>query len=547
MFREIDFAVLQAWGEAAVRRRELLKAAAAATFSITAAPRLGRGADRAKTLVFVPTSDLTILDPVVTGARPTRNSAYLVFDTLYGIDTEWKAQPQMVEGHTVEEDGLTWTLKLRDGLRFHDKEPVLGRDVVASIRRFAPRVIFANALVDATDELSAPDDRTVRFRLKRPFPHLPEALAGPGGNVPAIMPERLAAESPYKPVAEIVGSGPYRFLKDEHLSGARAVFERFAEYQPRAGGRVGFTSGPKVTHFERVEWVTLDPFSASAALRRGEIDWWENPPRDLVDQVRGDPNITVVSHFAAAIGIMTFNHRYPPFDNPAIRRALLGAIDQAEAISTIAGSDRDNWRDGVGLFGTGTPLATDVGIEVLHSPRDYAAVKRALAEAGYKGEKIVVMAPTDVSELGNLTRTGAEQLRRAGMNVDLQEMDFGSVVRRRGNQGPPDRGGYNMFCTLIDRSLPNVHPYGNLAIRADGKEPINGWANSPRIEELRAAWLDTADLEQQKRICVDLQKQLWEDVPFIPMGEYWQATAYRKHLTDILPGCFATFYGVRTA
>jgi peptide/nickel transport system substrate-binding protein len=157
------------------------------------------------------------------------------------------------------------------------------------------------------------------------------------------------------------------------------------------------------------------------------------------------------------------------------------------------------------------------------------------------------MAPTDVNELGNLTRTGAEQLRRAGMNVDLQEMDFGSVVRRRGNQGPPDRGGYNMFCTLIDRSLPNVHPYGNLAIRADGKEPINGWANSPRIEELRAAWLDTVDLEKQKRICADLQKQLWEDVPFIPMGEYWQATAYRKHLTDVLPGCFVVFYGVRRA
>jgi len=527
-----------------VRRRDLLKAAAAATFTVSVAPRLGR-ADRTKTLVFVGVADLSVLDPVVTGARPTRNAAYLVFDTLYGIDTEWKAQPQMVAGQTVEEDGLTWTLKLRDGLRFHDNEPVLARDVVASIRRFAPRVIFANALMETTDELSAPDDRTVRFRLKRPFPHLPEALAGPGGNVPAIMPGRLAAESPFKPVAEVVGSGPYRFLKDEHVSGARAVFERFAEYQPRAGGSVGFTAGPKVAHFERVEWLTLDPFSASAALRRGEIDWWELAPRDLVDQVSGDPNITVVSHFATANGIMTFNHRYPPFDNPAICRALLGAVDQAEAMSAIAGSDRNNWRDDVGLFGTGSPFATDVGIEVLRSPRDYAAVKRALAEAGYKGEKIVVMAPTDVSELGNLTRTGAEQLRRAGMNVDLQEMDFGSVVRRRGNQGPPDRGGYNMFCTLIDRSLPNVHPYGNLAIRADGKEPINGWANSPRIEELRAAWLDTTDLEQQKRICVDLQTQLWEDVPFVPMGEYWQATAYRKDLTDLLPGCFATFYGVR--
>ena len=226
---------------------------------------------------------------------------------------------------------------------------------------------------------------------------------------------------------------------------------------------------------------------------------------------------------------------------------MLGAVDQAEAISTIAGADPDNWHDGIGLFGAGTPFASDVGIEVLRGPRDYARVKQALAAAGYRGEKIVVMTPTDVHELGNLTRTGAEQLRRVGMNVDLLEIDFANVVRRRNNQGPPDKGGYNMFCTLIDRSLPNIHPFGNLAIRADGKEPINGWANSPRIEELRAAWLDTADVEQQKRICVDLQKQLWEDVPFIPLGEYWQATAYRKDLTDVLPGCFAVFYGVRRA
>src|ERR1700686_4656597 len=360
----------QTAGRTAVRRRDLLKATAAATLTASAAARLAR-ADRAKTLVFVGVADLSVLDPVISGNRPTRNYAYLVFDTLYGLDTEWKVQPQMVAGHQVEADGLTWTLKLRDGLRFHDKESVLGRDVVARIRRFAPRVSFANALMAATEELSAPDDRTVRFRLKRPFPHLPAALAGPGGNVPAIMPERLAAESPFKPVAEVVGSGPYRFLKDEHVSGARAVFERFAEYKPRAGGRVGFTAGPKLAHFDRVEWVTLDPFSASAALRRGEIDWWENPPRDLVDQVSNDPNITIDSHFATANGIMTFNQLHPPFDNPAIRRALLGAVDQAEAISTIAGADHDNWHDGIGLFGTGTPFATDVGTEVVRTPRDY--------------------------------------------------------------------------------------------------------------------------------------------------------------------------------
>jgi peptide/nickel transport system substrate-binding protein len=187
-------------GEPGVRRRDLLKAAAAATLTASAGPRLGRASDRSKTLVFVGVADLSVLDPVVGGGRPTRNYAYLVFDTLYGIDTNWRAQPQMVEGHEVDDDGLTWNLRLRDGLRFHDKEPVLARDVVASIRRFAPRISFVTALMAATDELSAPDDRTVRFRLKRAFPHLPEALAGPGGTVPAIMPERLASLSPDKPV-----------------------------------------------------------------------------------------------------------------------------------------------------------------------------------------------------------------------------------------------------------------------------------------------------------------------------------------------------------
>jgi peptide/nickel transport system substrate-binding protein len=527
-----------------VRRRDLLKAAAAATFASGLAPHLGQ-AESTKTLRYVGVADLSVLDPVVTGARPTRNAAYLIFDTLYGLDTEWRAQPQMVAAHSIENDGLVWNLTLRDGLRFHDGEPVLAKDVVASIRRFAPRVIFATALMDATDDLSAPDDHTVRFRLKKHFPHLPEALAGPGGNAPVIMPERLAEESPFKPVSEVIGSGPFRFVTDEHVMGARAVFVRFTEYKPRNDGKVGFTSGPKVAHFDRVEWLTLDPFSAAAALRKGEIDWWENPSRDLVGQVTDDPNITVVSHFATANGIMTFNQLHPPFNNPAVRRALLGAIDQAEAISTIGGADHDNWHDGIGLFGAGTPFASDVGVEVLKGPRDYAKVKQALAAAGYKGEKIVVIAPTDVRELGDLTRIGAEQLRRAGMNIDLQEFDFGNVIRRRNSQGQPEKGGYNVFCTLIDRSLPNIHPFGNLAIRADGKEPINGWANSPKIEELRAAWLDTADPSEQKRLCVEMQKQMWVDVPFIPLGEYWQATAYRKDLIDIIPGCFTTFYGVR--
>src|SRR5215471_1608596 len=310
-------------------RRDLLKTAAAAALTNGLTVRVGH-AERAKTLVFVPTSDLAVLDPIVTFNRPTRNYAYLVFDTLYGIDTNWQAQPQMVQAHQVVDDGLTWVLHLREGVRFHDDQPVLGRDVVASINRFAPRIPFVTALMAATDELSAPDDHTVRFRLKRKFPHLPMALAGPGGTVPAIMPERLAKTSSFQPVSEIVGSGPYRFLKDEHVSGARAAFARFERYRPRDGGAPGFTAGPKVAHFERVEWLTLDPFSAQAALGRGEVDQWESPPRDIANQLTADRNVTLVSHYMPAMGILRFNQLYPPFDKVEARRAILKVVDQGE-------------------------------------------------------------------------------------------------------------------------------------------------------------------------------------------------------------------------
>jgi peptide/nickel transport system substrate-binding protein len=242
---------------------------------------------------------------------------------------------------------------------------------------------------------------------------------------------------------------------------------------------------------------------------------------------------------------MRFNHLHPPFDNVAVRRALLGAVDQAEAMTAVAGTDRAFWHDGIGLFGAGTPLANDAGIEVLRGPRDYAAVRQALMRAGYNGEKIVVLAPTDVQPIRALSLAGTDQLRRAGMNVDLQEMEMGAAVRRWSNQAAPDKGGWNVLFTLLDRSVPNTNPYGNQWIRADGLAAVFGWPTSPRIEALRAAWLDAGKLDDQRRACTELQLQLWQDVPYIPMGEYWQSTAYRKDLLDVQPGCFAVFYGVR--
>jgi len=268
-------------------RRSLFKLAAGA--ALLAAPRIAL-AERERVLKFVPINAVTALDPVWSGNRFTHGHGYLVFDTLYGLDEGFAPQPQMIEGHSVENDGTLWSLRLREGLRFHDDTPVLARDAVASIRHWAVRDGLGQSLMVATGELSAPDDRTIRFRLTKPFPHLPTALAGQTSIMPCIMPERLANTDPFRQVTEMVGSGPYRFIASEFVAGERSTYRRFTGYVPRPEGAQSYTAGPKITHFDRVEWISLgDPTTGVAALQRGEIDWLESPTADQVPCSRTTP------------------------------------------------------------------------------------------------------------------------------------------------------------------------------------------------------------------------------------------------------------------
>jgi peptide/nickel transport system substrate-binding protein len=510
---------------------------------VLAAPRTARPTSD-QMLRFVPLINLTLLDPIFAGNRATHNHAYLVFDTLYGLDETLTVKPQMIEGHTVDRDGIVWTLRLREELRFHDGTPVLARDAVASIRRFAARDPFGQALMAATGEISAPDDRTLRFRLIRRFPQLPAALAGFSNTMPAIMPERLAASDPYRPVPEMVGSGPYRFLSAEFNAGERATYERFGGYVPRDKGTSSYTAGPKVAHFDRVEWRSVgDDATAAAALAQGEIDWLESPSADQAPFLAGHPGVTMeVREASGSIPVLRFNHLHPPFNNPAIRRAVLGAIDQADVMNAVAGTDRALWRDRIGLFGPTSPLFNEAGIEVLSGPRDYEKVKRDLAAAGYRGEPIVVMAGA-IGFLPPISMVGADQLRKAGLNVDLQMMDLPVLFRRRANRAPPGEGGWNAYFIINDCLFTDC-PVTNPGIHGDAKTGINGWSNSPALEALCQDWLDAPNLDAEKQIAVRMQRQMWRDVPYIPLGHWVRSAAHRRNIVDV-PWGFPAFYGVR--
>ena len=523
-----------------MKRRTLLAGLGAAS---VARPALVRAAS-ATTLRLIPQVDLSFLDPHWTTAYVTRNHGYMVFDTLYGQDGSFTAQPQMVEGHTIENDGKLWTLKLRPGLMWHDGTPVLSRDCTASIRRWAKRDALGDALMAATDELSTPDDRTLRFRLKHPFPLLPAALGKAASPMPAMMPERLANTDPFSQITEMVGSGPFKFVASERVLGARNVYEKNDKYVPREGGTVSWTAGPKIVHFDRVEWTTIpDAATAAGALQSGEQDWLEYPALDLLDLLRGNRNIRVtLPDPTGLVEMMRPNHLQPPFNNPAIRRAVLHAIDQAQFMEAIT-PDPKLRHTPLGYFGPGTPMASEVGLEPLKPPINLDHARAELKAAGYNGERVVLLVPTDYVTLKAMADVASETMKSIGMNVDYVATDWGTMLQRRNSKQPVEAGGWSCFVTGW-AGLDWSNPAGHIALRGNGEAGWPGWSNDPKLEAMRQDWLTATDETKQKAICEDIQREAMDQVPYFPLGQYMQPTAFRTRLSGVNDG-FATFWNIK--
>ena len=526
-----------------MKRRGVMKGAACLLGAALAAPRIGRAQD-ASVLKFVPYVDLAILDPIANTNAVTRTHSFLVFDTLFGVDYAFRTQPQMAAGYVVDSAFSDWTITLRDGLRFHDDTPVLGRDVVASLVRWGKRDVFGMSLMEVVDEISAPTDTTVRFRLKGPFRLLVDALGKIAPNMPAIMPARLAATDPAKSVPEMIGSGPFRFVAGERVAGARVVYEKFAGYVPRGDGEVGFSSGPKIVHVDRVEWLTMpEAATAAAALQSGEVDWLETPAPDLLDLLRKDKGLVVKTHDTTGqMAILRFNALIPPFDNQALRRAVLRAVDQTEFMSAYA-TDPALWRVNIGAFTGGTPMATKAGMDGLFGPTDVARAKAEVAASGYAGQRVVILGPSDHPVNSVMANVAADLFKRIGLNVDLQAMDAGTMFQRRNNKGPLDKGGWNVFPAAIN-GLGQLNPAESYLSRGNGQNAWYGWPTSPRMEQLHTAYLQAGDLGERKAICDAIQIVVFEEAPFLPLGQVVSPTAYRREITGVQDG-FPRFWGVK--
>jgi peptide/nickel transport system substrate-binding protein len=488
-----------------------------------------------KTITAVMHSDLRVIDPIMTTAYITRDHGYMVYDTLLATDSSFKIQPQMADWK-VSDDKLTYTFTLRDGLKWHDGTPVTAEDCVASLQRWGKRDGMGQKLMDFTASLEATDAKTITLKLKEPYGLVLDSLGKPSSLVPFMMPKRLAETPGDKPIPEQIGSGPFKFVQGEFQPGVKAVYEKNKDYVPRKEP-ANWTSGGKVVKVDRVEWITMpDAQTAVNALQSGDIDFMENLPYELLPILEANKDITIeVSNKFGFQTLGRMNFLYPPFDNVKVRRAAFLAMNQKDVLDALVGNTKYQKICGA-IFVCGTPLETDVGAETLTKGSGMAEAKKLLAESGYDGTPVVVMAPGDVTTLKAQPVVAAQLLREAGFKVDLQATDWQTVVTRRASQKPPKEGGWSMFFT--NWAAPDVaNPVVNVSVGGRGKNGgWFGWAEDAKIEELRDKFARASSPDEQKKIAGDLQKLAYEQVIYIPLGQYLLPSGWRKSLSGMLDG-----------
>jgi peptide/nickel transport system substrate-binding protein len=424
---------------------------------------------------------------------------------------------------------------LRDGLKWHDGAPVTAEDCVASLKRWGRNDSMGQKLLEFTASLEATDAKTITLKLKEPYGLVLESIGKPSSWVPFMMPKRLAETPAGQQIPEQIGSGPFKFVKAEFQPGVKAVYEKNTDYVPR-NEPPSWTAGGKVVKVDRVEWITMpDAQTAVNALQSGDIDFMEFPPLELEPVLAANPDLTmnVLNKFGYQT-LARMNFLQPPFDNVKIRRAAFLALNQKDVLDALVGNPKYYKVCGA-VFGCGTPLDTDVGSETLVKGNGMEQAKKLLAESGYDGTPIVILAPGDAITLKPQPIVAAQLLRTAGFKVDLQTTDWQTVVTRRASQKPVKEGGWNMFFTnsvIADSS----NPIGSTFAGGNGQKSPFGWPTDEKLEQLRDTFARAATQDEKKKLAAEIQKEIYEQVIYVPLGQWFAPSAWRKSLTGVLEG-----------
>ena len=511
---------------------------------LLAATALAAPASAQKVLKVVPHADLRVLDGYQTTATISAMHMATIYDALFAWDEKSEAQPQMVQTYTVSPDKLKYTMVLRPGLKFHDGSPVTSKDVVASVKRFVQKEALGRTLQGFMADVKAIDDKTIELTLKEAFGFTTLSLSGIN-QAGGIYREKEAMIDPNTPITETIGSGPFKFAKAEWVPGSKLVYEKNTDYVPRSEPPSGMAGG-KIVKMDRIEYVVIpDSTTAYNALMKGEVDLLDQPSLDNVPLIEKNPDIVISKIFNAGIyGMLRPNHLLPPFNNVKARQALALMVDQREYAQAAYGGEQF-WKDStpcMSLWICKGPFGFEAGGEP-YKQQNIERAKQLLAESGYKGEKVTLIGASDIGFLNALTLVTASNLKKIGINVDLQIMEWGLVVGRRGKKEPPEQGGWNIFHTTAGGASQAL-PFANLGTNTACDAAWFGWPCDEAAEKLRQQFLRETDPAKQKQIAETMHKRLWEVLPYIPVGQYDQPTIHRKNVTGLLKGGMVVWWNI---
>ena len=495
-----------------------------------------------KTLRVVMHSDLKILDPVWTTAYIVRNHGYLIYDQLFALDEKLEIKPQMVDTWTVSDDQLTWTFKLREGLKWHDGTPVTSADVLPSIKRWTDKDALGGLLAKSTKEMKATDERAFQIVLKEPFGMMLKALAKSASVPLFIMPKRVAETPVAQQISDTTGSGPFIFKKDEWKAGEKVVYVRNPDYKPRAEPPSGLAGG-KVAKLDRVEWVWIpDNQTQLNALIQGEIDMIETLAHDLLPMAEKDKNVEViVPDPLGSTYVLRYNWKQPPFNDVRYRRAATLALNQKDFLQATIGDPR-YYKECKAMFGCGTPLETSAGMQGMLGSR-FEESRRLLKELGYDGTPIVVLQTSDNPVLTNLGPVTKTLLERGGFKVDVQSMAWQTLVARRARKDPVAQGGWNIAQTAAAAVLL-LDPVNNHYAEASGDRAQFGWPLDEEIEKLRIQFIREGDPKKQLEIAEKVQSRIISEGVTVPLGQFQIPLARRKNVSGNVMSPVTVFWNI---
>jgi peptide/nickel transport system substrate-binding protein len=502
----------------------------------------GSGA-AAQTITAVMQSGLRVVDPILSTAFITRNHGYMIYDTLFGMDSNYKIQPQMVDKWDVSEDKKTYVFALRDGLKWHDGAPVEAEDCVASIKRWAKADAVGQLLMPNIADIKVLDAKRFQVVLNEPTGLLMEGLAKLSTAPAFMMPKRIADTPSTESIKEFIGSGPFKFVVSEFKPGLNVVYEKNRDYVPRREP-ASWTAGGKVVNVDRVQWVSMpDQMTAVNALLNGEADYMEQVPFDLLPLVQANDAVKVDT--LDRLGSWTyyrFNHLQPPFNNKKVRQAALYAVSQERVLKALVG-DPKYYKTCAAVFGCGNPYGSNYGEEVV-VPGNIEKAAALLKESGYDGTPVVILHPTDIAISAAQPVVIADALRKAGFKVELKAMDWQTVVTLRSNQKPVSEGGWSIFATYSNLATSG-DPIGNSTIASAGKKSWAGWPDVPEIEALRLQFTKASDVAERKEITAKIQKLAIDEGVVGPLGQFVIPAAYSKKLSGVLDSPVTVFWNIK--